>query len=108
MNLQQTSYVFHFDRCWNPAVERQAEDRRHRIGQRNPVHVFTYVCADTIEERIVTLLQRKQVLFDEIVDGVTLDLQAKLSADEMLILLGLNVDEGAPFTRSRRGAGVQP
>jgi SNF2 family DNA or RNA helicase len=89
LNLQEASYVFHFDRWWNPAVERQAEDRSHRIGQTYPVHVFAYVCADTIEERIAALLQRKQVLFDEIVDGVTLDLQAKLSADELFGLFGI-------------------
>jgi hypothetical protein len=47
------------------------------------------VCADTIEERIAALLQRKQVLFDEIGDGVTLDLQAKLSANEPLGLFGI-------------------
>jgi SNF2 family DNA or RNA helicase len=64
-------------------------DRSHRIGQTYPVHVFAYVSADTIEERIAVLLQRKQILFDEIVDGVTLDLGAKLSADELLSLFGI-------------------
>jgi SNF2 family DNA or RNA helicase len=90
LNLQDASYVFHFDRWWNPAVERQAEDRSHRIGQTYPVHVYAYVCADTIEERIASLLQRKQVLFDELVDGVTLDLATVLSSDELFGLFGLS------------------
>ncbi len=89
LNLQDASYVFHFDRWWNPAVERQAEDRSHRLGQTYPVHVYAYVCANTIEERIAKLLQRKQVLFDELIDGVTLDLAAVLTTDELFSLFGL-------------------
>ena len=50
LNLQEASYVFHFDRWWNPAVEAQAEDRAHRMGQQRPVFVYPYICADTIEE----------------------------------------------------------
>ena len=52
LNLQEASYVFHFDRWWNPAVERQAEDRAHRMGQALPVTVYRYTCVGTIEERI--------------------------------------------------------
>jgi SNF2 family DNA or RNA helicase len=89
LNLQDASYVFHFDRWWNPAVERQAEDRSHRLGQTSTVDAFAYVCADTIEERIASLLQRKQVLFDEVVDAVTLDLATVLTTDELLGLFGL-------------------
>ena len=89
LNLQDASYVFHFDRWWNPAVERQAEDRSHRIGQMYPVHVYAYVCAETIEERIASLLQRKQELFDELIDGVTLDLTTVLTSDELFGLFGL-------------------
>jgi SNF2 family DNA or RNA helicase len=89
LNLQDASYVFHFDRWWNPAVERQAEDRSHRLGQTYPVHVYAYVCADTIEERIASLLHRKQALFDELVDGVSLDLTTLLTHDELFGLFGL-------------------
>ena len=53
LNLQNTSYVFHFDRWWNPVVERQAEDRSHRLGQTFPVHVYRYILEGNIEERIV-------------------------------------------------------
>lgn len=59
LNLQEASYVFHFDRWWNPGVERQAEDRAHRMGQENPVFVYPYLCVDTIEERIDAILREK-------------------------------------------------
>src|SRR5205823_5800736 len=49
LNLQEASYVFHFDRWWNPAVEDQAEARSHRLGQLVPVNVYTYTCSHTIE-----------------------------------------------------------
>ncbi|MDE0442120.1 MAG: DEAD/DEAH box helicase [Gammaproteobacteria bacterium] len=89
LNLQEASYVFHLDRWWNPAVERQAEDRVHRIGQKAKVHVVKYTCADTIEQRIETILEDKQALFDELIDDVTLDLAARLSREELLGLFGL-------------------
>ena len=89
LNLQEASYVFHFDRWWNPAVERQAEDRTHRMGQTQPVFVFTYTCVDTIEERVQTVLATKQALFDEVVDGTSIDPASKLSLPELLGLFGL-------------------
>jgi SNF2 family DNA or RNA helicase len=99
LNLQEASYVFHFDRWWNPAVERQAEDRSHRLGQQHPVHVYSYVCEGTIEERIDRVLREKQSLFDEIVDEIaaesaladesSLDLRTALSGDELFGLFGL-------------------
>jgi SNF2 family DNA or RNA helicase len=89
LNLQEASYVFHLDRWWNPAVERQAEDRSHRYGQSVPVHVFKYSCANTIEERIDRILESKQELFDELVDDVTIDLGKSLSAQELFGLFGL-------------------
>jgi len=89
LNLQEASYVLHLDRWWNPAVERQAEDRVHRIGQTVKVHVVKYTCIDTIEERIETVLGRKQALFDELVDDVSLDLSTQLSREELLGLFDL-------------------
>lgn len=89
LNIQEASYVVHFDRWWNPAVERQAEDRSHRLGQEHPVHVYTYICAGTIEERIDEILQRKQALFNELVDEVSLDLTTRLSQAELFGLFGL-------------------
>ena len=89
LNLQEASYVFHLDRWWNPAVERQAEDRVHRIGQTVKVHVVKYTCVDTIEERIDRILADKQALFDELVDDVSIDLAANLNREELLGLFGL-------------------
>ena len=89
LNLQEASYVFHLDRWWNPALERQAEDRSHRIGQTVKVNVITYTCAGTIEERIDAILQRKQALFEEVVDDVSLDLSARMNREELLGLFGL-------------------
>ncbi len=89
LNLQAASYVFYLDRWWNPAVERQSEDRSHRIGQAAKVHVFKYVCLGTIEERIDEMLGEKQRLFDESVDDVSLDLGARLGKQDLLGLFGL-------------------
>jgi len=89
LNLQEASYAFHLDRWWNPAVEKQAEDRAHRIGQTVKLHVVKYICADTIEQRIDRILEDKQQLFDELVDDVSLDLSGRLSRRELLGLFGL-------------------
>lgn len=93
LNLQDASYVVHFDRWWNPAIESQAESRSHRIGQQYPVNVYTYTMADTIEERIATLLEEKRRLFKMIIDDVTLDLSRVLSANELFGLFNLSVPQ---------------
>ena len=89
LDLQEASYVFHLDRWWNPAIERQAEDRAHRIGQTVKVNVVKYSCARTIEERIDAILERKQNVFDRLVDDVSLDLSTRLSREELFGLFGL-------------------
>ncbi len=90
LNLQEASYVFHLDRWWNPAVERQAEDRSHRFGQTVKVNVIKYTCKDTIEERIDQILQQKQALFDLLVDDVSMDISTRMSRKELLSLFGLD------------------
>jgi SNF2 family DNA or RNA helicase len=89
LNLQQASYVVHFDRWWNPAVERQAESRSHRLGQLLPVTVYAYRCLDTIEQRIDEVLQGKQLLFDRVVDGVTMEPAELLTKADLLGLFGI-------------------
>ncbi len=89
LNLQEASYVFHLDRWWNPAIERQAEDRSHRLGQTVKVNAIKYSCAETIEERIDRLLESKQEIFDRLVDDVSLDLSAQMSSEEIFGLFGL-------------------
>ncbi len=69
LNLTKANHVFHFDRWWNPAVEAQATDRAHRIGQTRRVQVHKFVCIGTLEERIDQLLSEKSELADRIVGG---------------------------------------
>lgn len=94
LNLQDASYVFHFDRWWNPAIESQAEDRAHRMGQHRPVFVYPYICADTIEERIEEILQSKRQLFRDVVDEVSIDIRQLLSAKELFGLFGMETPRG--------------
>ncbi|MCY4487234.1 MAG: DEAD/DEAH box helicase [Deltaproteobacteria bacterium] len=99
LNLQEASYVFHLDRWWNPAVERQAEDRSHRMGQPVKVNVIKYSSTGTIEQRIDEILERKQKLFDELVDDVSLDLSAQMTREELFGLFALEATVASPGRR---------
>ena len=99
LNLQEASYVFHLDRWWNPAVERQAEDRSHRMGQQMKVNVIKYSCVGTIEERIDRILASKQLIFDQLVDDVSLDLSSQMNSDELFGLFGLQRPAASPRRR---------
>ena len=67
LTLTAATHVIHYDRWWNPAVEDQATDRAHRIGQERTVLVHKVVCEGTLEERIAALLDEKRELFDAVV-----------------------------------------
>lgn len=69
LNLTAADYVIHLDPWWNPAVEAQATDRAHRIGQERPVTVYRLITEDTIEERIVELHREKRELADALLSG---------------------------------------
>jgi SNF2 family DNA or RNA helicase len=69
LNLTAAEYVFILDPWWNPAVEAQAIDRTHRIGQTKPVFAYRMVCQDTVEQRIIDLQDRKRKLAEAIVGG---------------------------------------
>jgi non-specific serine/threonine protein kinase len=69
LNLPAANHVFHFDRWWNPAVEQQATDRAHRVGQRKPVFVHSLICLGTLEERIDQLLDSKRELAAKVLAG---------------------------------------
>ncbi len=69
LNLTAADYVIHMDPWWNPAVEAQATDRAHRIGQTRPVFVYKLVSENTVEEKIIALQEAKKELFDEVVSG---------------------------------------
>jgi superfamily II DNA or RNA helicase len=85
LNLTAADYVIHMDPWWNPAVEDQASDRAHRIGQERPVTVYRLVAKNTIEERILKLHASKRDLADGLLSGA--DDGGKLSYDEMLALV---------------------
>lgn len=89
LDLQEASYVFHFDRWWNPAVEDQASDRTHRMGQIRPVHVYAYALEDSVEERIVQILRDKRLLFEDVVEGAGINLETSLTQDELFGVVGL-------------------
>mgnify|MGYP000864873138 FL=1 len=86
LTLTEADYVFVLDPWWNPAAERQAIDRTHRIGQDKQVMVYRLVSADTIEEKVVELQQRKRELFDQVVGDEALSSGA-LTLDDIRGLL---------------------
>jgi superfamily II DNA or RNA helicase len=85
LNLTSADYVIHMDPWWNPAVEDQATDRAHRIGQLKPVTVYRFVTENTIEEKIIQLHERKRDLADSLLSGT--GASAKLTADDLMALL---------------------
>ena len=82
LNLTEADYVFVLDPWWNPAVEAQAVDRAHRIGQRKTVMVYRLVAEGTIEEKVMALKERKAKLFDQVVGGEALE-SAALTAEDI-------------------------
>ncbi|HCK55893.1 MAG TPA: hypothetical protein DIC23_21980, partial [Planctomycetaceae bacterium] len=66
LNLTAADYVFLLDPWWNPAVEMQAIDRAHRVGQTRPVFAYRLICEGTVEEKIADLQQQKRELADAI------------------------------------------
>ncbi len=89
LNLTKANHVFHFDRWWNPAVEQQATDRAHRIGQTRTVQVHKYICIGTMEERIDRLLKEKVDLADRIVTSGD-DWLTGMSSEELRKTLALS------------------
>ena len=86
LNLTAADIVIHYDPWWNTAVENQASDRAHRIGQVNIVTVYRLIMKDTIEERILQLQQEKSGLADRILSGEGIS-SASLSREDLLQLL---------------------
>ncbi len=85
LNLTAADFVIHMDPWWNPAVEDQASDRAHRIGQQRPVTDYRFVTKNTVEERIIALHKKKRALADSLLDGT--DVAGKMSAEDLLDLL---------------------
>jgi SNF2 family DNA or RNA helicase len=85
LNLTAADHVFLCDPWWNPAVEDQAADRAHRIGQDRPVMVYRLVSQDTVEERIMALQEKKRALAEAALGEA--DQAAGLTRDDLLALL---------------------
>lgn len=85
LNLTAADYVIHMDPWWNPAVEDQASDRAHRMGQQRPVTIYRLVAQNTIEEKIVDLHKQKRDLADSLLEGT--DMSGKISTDELLRMI---------------------
>jgi len=87
LNLTAADYVIHFDPWWNPAVERQATDRAHRIGQTRKVFSYKLIAEDTVEEKILALQERKRALSDVLLKGEP-ELVTQLSVDDLERIFG--------------------
>ncbi|MFW5730749.1 MAG: DEAD/DEAH box helicase [Desulfonatronovibrionaceae bacterium] len=85
LNLTAADYVIHLDPWWNPAVEDQASDRAHRIGQKRPVTIYRLISRNTIEEKILKLHQHKRDLAGDLLAGT--DAGTKLSLDDLMELI---------------------
>jgi SNF2 family DNA or RNA helicase len=94
INLTAADYVIHMDPWWNPAVEDQASDRAHRMGQQRPVTIYRLVARHTIEEGIVDLHHHKRDLADSLLEGS--DSAARMSSADMLAMLQAGLNGGRP------------
>jgi len=90
LNLTAADTVIHYDPWWNPAVERQATDRAHRIGQNKPVFVYKLIIKDSVEEKILAMQQRKQSLSDATVEQKDSGTVKNMNAEDILNLFSGN------------------
>ncbi len=86
LNLTEADYVIHMDPWWNPAVEDQASDRAHRMGQQRPVTVYRMIMENSIEQKIMALHEQKRDLANNLLSGNE-KVSGKLDVDQMLALL---------------------
>jgi SNF2 family DNA or RNA helicase len=86
LNLTAADYVYLLDPWWNPAVEAQAIDRAHRIGQERPVFAYRLVARDTVEEKIIELQQRKRAIADAIISEDRRILSGMTAEDLQMLL----------------------
>ena len=89
LNLTAADYVIHLDPWWNPAVEDQASDRIHRIGQQRPVTIYRLIMKSSIEEKILSMHHDKRALADDLLDGT--NTASKLSEEDLIGLLARGV-----------------
>ncbi|WP_437720050.1 DEAD/DEAH box helicase [Sorangium sp. So ce861] len=106
INLTAATNVIHLDPWWNPAVEDQASDRAHRLGQRRPVTIYRLVALGTLEEQMLSLHEQKRSLAAQVLGGK--DAAGKLSTQELLGLLSarLRGPDGGEGGEAERAAGL--
>jgi hypothetical protein len=93
LNLTAASHVIHFDRWWNPAVENQATDRAFRIGQTKNVLVHKFVCRGTVEDKIDALIESKQALTSDMLEGGAELNLTEMKDDDLLRLVSLDLNQ---------------
>ena len=91
LNLVGADTVIHFDPWWNPAVENQATDRAHRIGQKKKVCVVKLISEDSVEERVLKLQEKKSLVIDATVGATDEAVVSKLTFDDLRSVIGLTV-----------------
>jgi len=92
LNLQEASSVVLFDRWWNPAVEEQAIHRAHRFNRKSVLHVFRFTVVNSIEEKIVHILDEKKALFEQYVNKAETAEIPSLSLNDLKKIINLQVD----------------
>ena len=89
LNLTGADTVIHFDPWWNPAVENQATDRAHRIGQKKKVCVVKLISEDSVEERVLKLQEKKSLVIDATVGATDDAIVSKMSFEDLKGIVGL-------------------
>lgn len=89
LNLTGADTVIHFDPWWNPAVENQATDRAHRIGQKKTVCVIKLISEDSVEERVLKLQEKKRLVIDATVSATDEAIVSKMTFDDLRGVIGL-------------------
>jgi len=89
LTLVEASYAVFFDLHWNPAKIWQAEDRIHRIGQKNKVNIYNFVMKDTVEEKILQKLEEKRKMIENVIDGVERSEEEVVSLEDLMEFVGL-------------------
>lgn len=90
LNLTAADTVIHYDPWWNPAVENQASDRAHRIGQNKPVFIYKLVASNTVEEKIMAMQAQKKLLADQTINQSEGEAMQNLTADDIMDLFAAN------------------
>jgi SNF2 family DNA or RNA helicase len=89
LTLVESSYAVFFDLHWNPAKIWQAEDRIHRIGQKNRVNIYNFIMKNTVEEKIVQKLEEKRKMIENVIDGIERKEEELITIEELIDFVGL-------------------